>query len=131
MVLQELEFLSNRERQIVDIVYRQTEATAREVMERLPQPPGYSAVRSMLSRLVDKGVLTVDTSAKNHRYTLNVSRKKTRSGELGRLVSSFFGGSKKAAIVNLLSSDHGDLSREELDEIQKLIEAHRAKQDRK
>ena len=40
--------LSRRERQILDIIYRDGRATAAEVQERLPDPPSYSAVRALL-----------------------------------------------------------------------------------
>jgi len=129
MVLKQLQFLSNRERQIVDIVYRETEVTARRVEEALPDAPGYSAVRSMLRRLVEKGVVSVDTSTRQHKYKLQVSRQKTQAGELRRLVRSFFGGSHKAAILNLLQSGESELSDAELAEIQQLIEQHRGQNE--
>ena len=49
--------LSRRERQIMDIVYRDGRVTAAEVLERMPEPPSYSAVRAMLRILESKGHL--------------------------------------------------------------------------
>ncbi len=49
--------LSRRERQIMDIIYESKEATAQQVMERLPDAPGYSAVRALLRVLENKGHL--------------------------------------------------------------------------
>jgi predicted transcriptional regulator len=40
--------LSRRERQIMDVIYQREEATASQVLDRLPSPPGYSAVRALL-----------------------------------------------------------------------------------
>ena len=40
--------LSRRERQIMDVLYLRGEATVSEVMEGMPDPPGYSAVRATL-----------------------------------------------------------------------------------
>ena len=40
--------LSRREREIMDVIYRGGQATAAEVLEDLPDPPSYSAVRAML-----------------------------------------------------------------------------------
>jgi BlaI family penicillinase repressor len=37
--------LSRRERQVMDILHRRGEATVAEIMEELPDPPTYSAVR--------------------------------------------------------------------------------------
>ena len=49
--------LSRRERQIMDIIYQLGQASAAEVLENLPDPPSYSAVRAMLKILEDKGHL--------------------------------------------------------------------------
>ena len=40
--------LSRRERQIMDFLYSAGRATAAEVLESIPDPPGYSAVRATL-----------------------------------------------------------------------------------
>ena len=47
--------LSRRERQIMDILYRKGQASSGEVLEAMPDAPGYSAVRTMLRILEDKG----------------------------------------------------------------------------
>ena len=49
--------LSRRERQIMDVLYRQGEATTAEVKEQIADPPSYSAVRAMLKVLENKGHL--------------------------------------------------------------------------
>ena len=47
--------LSRRERQIMDILFRRGRATAAEVMAELPDGPSYSAVRTQLRVLEEKG----------------------------------------------------------------------------
>jgi predicted transcriptional regulator len=47
--------LSKRERQIMDVLYQMGEATVGEVLERIPEPPSYSAVRATLRVLEEKG----------------------------------------------------------------------------
>jgi BlaI family penicillinase repressor len=49
--------LSRRERQIMDAIYSDGEATAADVHARIPSPPSYSAVRSLLCILEEKGFL--------------------------------------------------------------------------
>ena len=49
-----LQTLAPRERQIVDVLYRQGEATVAEVREALPDALTASAVRAMLTRLEAK-----------------------------------------------------------------------------
>ncbi|MFL5628241.1 MAG: BlaI/MecI/CopY family transcriptional regulator, partial [Ktedonobacteraceae bacterium] len=49
--------LSRREHQIMDIIFELGEATAAEIVERLPEPSSNSSVRILLSILEDKGHL--------------------------------------------------------------------------
>ena len=48
-------YLSRRERQIMDVIYACGEASAAEVVERIPDPPTRTAVRTMLRILEEKG----------------------------------------------------------------------------
>ena len=41
----------------MDVVYRRGRATAAEVLEGLPDPPSYSAIRALLRVLEEKGHL--------------------------------------------------------------------------
>ena len=49
--------LSRRERQIMDIIYQHGEASVTEVLENMPDPPSYSAVRALVRILEEKGHL--------------------------------------------------------------------------
>ena len=49
--------LSRRERQVMDILHRRGEATVAEIMDELPDPPTYSAVRSVLRILGEKELI--------------------------------------------------------------------------
>jgi BlaI family transcriptional regulator, penicillinase repressor len=113
--------LSNRERQIVDILFKREVASAREIWEDMPDAPGYSAMRSMLSRLVEKEVLTAEMRNGRLLYRGRFSRKRAQNRELQRLVDKFFGGSAKAAIIGLLGDAEDDLSAQDMDEITRLL----------
>ena len=45
--------LGRRERQLMEIVYRRGRATAAEILEELPDPPSYSAVRDLVRTFFD------------------------------------------------------------------------------
>ena len=49
--------LSKRERQIMDVIFRAGDASAADVHEQMPDPPSYTAVRTMLRLLEDKGIV--------------------------------------------------------------------------
>ncbi|MEO7503206.1 MAG: BlaI/MecI/CopY family transcriptional regulator, partial [Gemmatimonadaceae bacterium] len=49
--------LSRRERQVMDILHQRNGVTVAEIMGELPDPPTYSAVRSILRILGEKGLI--------------------------------------------------------------------------
>src|ERR1041384_1651427 len=60
--------LGRRERQIMDVLFRRGRATAQDVLEDLPDPPSYSAVRGMLRLLETKGHVRHDWDGPRHVY---------------------------------------------------------------
>ncbi|HLM67351.1 MAG TPA: BlaI/MecI/CopY family transcriptional regulator, partial [Longimicrobium sp.] len=85
--------MSRRERQIMDIVYRRGRATAAEVLDDLPDPPTYSAVRAALRLLEEKGTLAHEMDGKRYVYVPTTPRKQARTTALHHLVRTFFNGS--------------------------------------
>jgi predicted transcriptional regulator len=117
--------LSRRERQIMDIIYRQGQATAADVMDQLSSPPSYSAVRAMLRILEDKGHLFHEEQGPRYVYLPTLPREKARSSALKQLVQTFFEGSTEQAVAALLGMSKDSLSEEELDRLAGLIEQAR------
>ena len=114
--------LSRRERQIMDSVYRRGRATAAEVLEDLPDPPSYSAVRTMLRLLEEKGHLEHQQDGPRYVYLPMVPRENARKTALRHLVSTFFNGSAEQAMAALLELKDSELTEEQLDRIQRMIE---------
>src|SRR3954454_18922271 len=94
--------LSRRERQIMDVIYRRGRATAAEVLEGLPDPPSYSAVRAMLRVLEEKGHLRHASQGPRYLFMPTVPREKARRSALKQLVQTFFDGSTEQAVAALL-----------------------------
>jgi len=117
--------LSRRERQIMDIIYRRGKATAAEVLDDLPDPPTYSAVRAALRLLEERGKLKHELDGKRYIYLPTTPRVQARTTALRHLVRTFFGGSAEQ-VVNALLED-GQTSRSELDRLARLIEEARAR----
>ncbi|HET7458000.1 MAG TPA: BlaI/MecI/CopY family transcriptional regulator [Gemmatimonadaceae bacterium] len=114
--------LSRRERQIMDVLYRRGQATASEVLEGLPDPPGYSAVRAMLRLLEEKGVIAHDEDGPRYVYRPVVARDKALRSELKRVLRTFFDNSAEQAVAALLDLEGKELSSEELDRLAQLID---------
>lgn len=113
--------LSNRERQIMDILYRDGKATAAEVHERLADPPSYSAVRATLRILEEKGQVRHDQEGPRYVFRPAVGRDKAKRTAIRHLVQTFFDGSPELAVATLLDESASELSKEDLDRLEKLI----------
>jgi predicted transcriptional regulator len=117
--------LSRRERQIMDILYRRGRASVAEVLEELPDPPSYSAVRAMLRVLEEKGHVRHEEQALRYVFSPTVPREKAKRAALRRLLDTFFNGSAERAVAALLDGSAAQLSAEELDRLARLIEKAR------
>lgn len=117
--------LSRRERQIMDIIYKRTQATAVEVMDNLPDPPSYSAVRAMLRLLEEKGYLKHEQDGLRYVYLPTVSREKARQSALKQMLLTFFDDSTEDAVATLLDISKSKLSKADLDRLSKLIDEAR------
>jgi BlaI family transcriptional regulator, penicillinase repressor len=119
--------LSRRERQIMDIVYARDEATAADVHEALPDAPGYSSVRTLLRILEDKGHLRHREDGPRYVYLPTQSRQKASRSALQRVVETFFDGSLSGAVAALVDAEGRKISKEELDRLEAIIKAAKAK----
>ncbi|MCB1225871.1 MAG: BlaI/MecI/CopY family transcriptional regulator [Verrucomicrobiales bacterium] len=117
--------LSKRERQVIEILVRRGRASAREIEQDLPDAPTYSAVRSILRLLVDRGVLVKSHEDGRDWFSLHVSPQKARLSALSRMVTRFFDNSVGDAAVALLGQRNVKLSEEEAQKLYKLIEEAR------
>jgi BlaI family penicillinase repressor len=113
--------LSRRERQIRDVLLRLGTATAAEVRAELPDAPGDSAVRTMLSRLEDKGHIRHERDGVRYVYRA-IDPERARESALERMVRTFFEGSPGKTVAALLDRSSTSLSDDELDELAGLIE---------
>jgi len=114
-------YLSRRERQIMDVLYRRGRATVAEVMDGLDDPPGYSAVRAMLRILEEKGHLRHEQDGPRYVFIPRVTRDRARRSALAHLIQTFFDGSTEEAVAALLGMPQSKLSPEELERLSQLI----------
>lgn len=119
--------LSRRERQIMDLLYERERASARDIHAILPNAPSYSAVRALLTILVDKGQATFTQEGARYIYAPAQPISHARQGAIRRLVKTFFGGSTLGAANALLGMGAPDLDDAELDELAALIDKERAR----
>lgn len=121
--------LSRRERQIMDVLIRRPSASASDVQAELPDAPSYSAVRTMLSRLEEKGHVTHEVDGNRYLYRATIDTAQARETAIERMVRTFFEGSPGKTVAALLDRSSADLSDAELDELARMIERMRQERD--
>lgn len=119
--------ISRREREILDVLYQQGEASAQEVQDLMPDPPSYSSVRALLARMLEKELVTHRQDGARYLYKAAQERAKAQTSALSRMLKTFFDGSVAKATSALLGDKGDELSEAELDELEAAIAKARAK----
>ena len=109
----------------MDVLYRLGRASVAEMLEQLPDPPSYSAVRAMLRVLEEKKHIRHEEENLRYVYLPLVSREKARRTAVAHLLETFFDGSAEQAVATLLTVSGQDLTAEEFDRLAALIASAR------
>ena len=115
---------SELELQVLSVLWEQGPATAREVMDQLPdgKARAYTTVLSVMQVMEKKGLLKHRTQGKTHVYRPTVQRQEVVGPMLRGLVQTVFGGNSAGALQCLL--EDGGVDGAELEAIRKVIQAH-------
>lgn len=105
----------------MDVLYRRGQATVAEVMEDMEHPPTYSAVRSTLRILKQKGHVVHREDGPRYVYVPAVARDKARKAAIDHLVDTFFEGSAEEALVALLKRSDLEMSEQQMERLASTI----------
>jgi BlaI family transcriptional regulator, penicillinase repressor len=114
--------LGHRERQIVDAVYRSGEASVGDVLQQIPDPPSYSAIRKMLAVLEQKGVVQHRREGTKYVYRPTKSHQSASRSAVKHLLSTFFSGSIAEAVNTILDVSSNQLTESDFDRLQRMID---------
>lgn len=117
--------LGRRERQIMDAIFQLGEASVSDVLARLPDPPSYSAVRTMIRLLEAKGFLKHRRDGNRYVYRPTQSHETASRSALQHLLATFFAGSATDAVAAILNLSADDMTDEDLQRMEALIEQAR------
>jgi predicted transcriptional regulator len=121
--------LSRREREIMDAIFALgNRASVEDIRSRLVDSPSYSATRTMLTRLVEKGCLRHQAQGNRYLYSATVSPAAAKRAGLQRFLGVFFEGSRHNLVTSLLRDEAW--TEDELNALQSEIDRAR-KQRRK
>jgi predicted transcriptional regulator len=124
------ETLTEREAQIMDVLWSLGEATAERVREALPDRPHDSTVRTLLRVLESKGYAAHEARGKAYVYRAAVARAGAQRTALRSLLARLFDGSAHDLVLRLIEDER--LSPEELEEIRKSAQPpRRGRRERK
>ena len=105
----------------MDILHRRGGATVAEIMNDLPDPPTYSAVRSILRILGEKDLIKHKEDGPRYVYYPATDTERAREDMLAHVVSTYFAGSPEQAVTALLRMSDVDLPDNEIDRLRGAI----------
>ena len=110
---------TDKEMEIMQVVWELGEAGVRDIQDRLTGDRHYNSVLTIIRVLERKGQLVHRAEGRAHIYRAKVDQEKARRRVLSHLVKNVFGGSAASMVLNLVET--GDLTRKELDQIRQKI----------
>ena len=117
------ERISEAEHEVMEVLWRESPLAASDVAERVDPARGWSirTVKTLLSRLLTKGVLAHEEEGRRYLYRPTVSREDFVARESGRLLDRMFGGRVTPLVAHLAERDQ--LSPKDIEEIEALLKA--------
>src|SRR5262245_32877582 len=128
LLRKDAERLTRREREIMNAVFALgNRASAEGIRSRMINPPSYSSVRVMLTRLEKKGYLKHQEDGLRYIYSATTSPAVAKRNALQQYLQTFFGGSLRQLMTALVRE--GSWSEDDLNELKSEIE--RVRKERK
>ena len=94
---------TDRELDIMDVLWEQGAATVAEVRDALTDDLAYTTVLTILRTLEEKGYVTHDEEGRAHRYRPLVEKQKAEKSAVSKLVKKLFKGSPEALLTQLVA----------------------------
>ncbi|MBO9619605.1 MAG: BlaI/MecI/CopY family transcriptional regulator [Niabella sp.] len=110
------------ELEILQVLWDKGNATVREVHETLltVKDVGYTTTLKLMQIMNEKGLVKRNDSSRTHIYKAAVKKETTQQFMLSKFISNLFGGSPSQLVLQALGNN--DVSREELDQIQLMLD---------
>jgi len=108
----------------MEALYKLGKATAAQIMEQIPEPPTYTAIRTHLTNLEKKGHIRHRSDGTRYIYEPLVARERMGRRAIENLLQTFYGNSVERLVAALLNQDN--VAPEELDRLAALIEKARS-----
>jgi predicted transcriptional regulator len=121
--------LTDREASLMEILWDRGPSTVTEVRAELADELAYTTVLTILRNLEGKGYVTHAEEGRAHRYSALVARDAAQRSALQALKHKLFQGSSELLLTRLVAEK--DLSRAQIERIQRLLDQKPRKGDKK
>lgn len=115
---------TNSELEILQILWKKSECTVREVNEELSRDRdsdiGYTTTLKLMQIMHEKGLVQRDTAQRTHKYKAIISQKDTSQGILQTMIDTVFNGSAAQLVMQALSNKQS--SKEEIKQIKDFLD---------
>jgi predicted transcriptional regulator len=118
-----MERIAEGEYAVMEVLWEKAPLTAAEVADRVPPDRGWTlaTVKTMLSRLLGKGLLAHEQDGRRYLYRPAIRREDYVAEETGRMIDRMFAGRVTPLVAQLAARDR--LTAEDIDEIEALLKA--------
>jgi len=111
---------SDRELDLMAVLWKLGSGTVAEVREHLDDEPGYTSILKILQRLEEKGHVRHEQEGRAYRYFPTVAWEDAGRTALGRIVDKIFRGSAELTFARLV--EERPLSSREIERIRKILD---------
>ena len=116
-----MEKLTNKEEQIMQILWQIEKGFVNDIMEQMPEPkPHYNTLSTIVRLLEEKGFVSHKSYGKSHQYFPIISLEEYRGVYVKDSIKKYFGNSV-SNLVNYFVKEE-ELSEEEIQELMNIIE---------
>ena len=121
--------LTKREQQVMQVMYREKTLSAKKLWEFIPDFPSYSAVRSVLTILEGKGLLTHAIEGRTFIYSPSIEHRKAVFSAVKQLLRTYFDGSLDKAVAAMLEIHSEDMTEDDYKRLSKIIARARKEEE--
>jgi len=119
-----MEKLTNKEEEIMRVLWHLKKAFVKEVVVELPEPkPHYNTISTIIRNMEEKGFVKHNSFGNTHQYLPNVSKEKYREKFMQKTIQNYFENSYKS-VVSFFAKEE-KISVDELKEIISIIEKNK------
>jgi BlaI family transcriptional regulator, penicillinase repressor len=112
--------LSNREAEIMAVLWEQGPSTVSEVKGKLSDELAYTTVLTILRNLEAKGYVSHEAEGRAHRYSARIRQQSARKSAIRHLASKLFQGSAELLLAQLVSDRR--LSEDQVRRIREILD---------